>query len=316
MQGWDMAAADKAEKPRASRPASLAQVYTAGLQWKTEPMVMAFAQDAPSTTSLHRLPLVCHLEESPGGHHTLWTALWQAACLLRPEVSPVQWRPRVRRLARVANALIPEGETEVDVPRAHEAAQATMRTQLDERITEWVRRLLPSSRKPTAGHFRSEISVLESAELDLDAMEDCRKEGGVTLLAWRRRRDSVSKAKSLPNAANCPPKQGYWQWRVVAGLEGAEGSGDSGNRAKPEGRFQPRSVLLLPQEAEAVWGCGYGMRLDPAASWESASLGYCGHRQLRSLYGSCTAVEVVRVLMLRPKPRMMGLMAPDNHRLV
>lgn len=259
-------------------------------------------KDAVSNTALHRLPLTCPLEEPPGDHHTLWTALWQAACLMRPEVSPVQWRPRVRRLARVANALIHEGDTDVDAPGAHEAEQATLRTQLDERMAEWVRRLLPSSRMPTAGHFRSEISFLESADLDLDAMEDCRKEGGVTLLAWRRRRDSVSKAKSQPNAANCPPKQGYWQWRVVAGLEGAEGSGDSGNRAKPGGRFQPLSVLLLPQEAEAVWGCGYGMRLDPAASLESASPGCSGHRQLRSLYGSWTAVEVVRVLMLRPNP--------------
>ena len=265
-------------------------------------MVIAQTQDAQSTMALHRLPLTCPLEEPPGDHHTLWTALWQAACLLRPEVSPVQWRPRVRRLARVANALIHEGDTDVDAPEAHEAAQAAMRTQLDDRMTEWVRRLLPSSRMPTAGHVRSGDAVLESAELDLDAMEDCRKEGGVTLLAWRRRRDSVSKAKSQPNAANCPPKQGYWQWRVVAGLEGAEGSGDSGTRAKPEGRFQPRSVLLLPQEADAVWGCGYGMRLDPAASLESASPGSSGHRQLRSLYGSWTAVEVVRVLMLRPSP--------------
>lgn len=299
-----MAAADKAERPRASRPASLAQVYTAGLQWETEPMVVALApaQDARYTTALHRLPLACPLEEPPGDHHTLWTALWQAACLVRPEYSPVQWRPRVQRLAHVANALIHEGGTDVDAPGAHEAAQAAMRTQLDDRMTEWVRRLLPSSRMPKAGHFRSEISVLESAELDVDAMEDCRKEGGVTLLAWRRRRDSVSKAKSQPNAANCPPKQGYWQWRVVAGLEGAEGSGDSGNRAKPGGRFQPLSVLLLPQKAEAVWGCGYGMRLDPAASLEPPSSGSSGHRQLRSLYGSWTPVEVARVLMLRPNP--------------
>jgi hypothetical protein len=299
-----MAAADKVERRRARCPASLVQVYTAGLRWETEPMVVALApaQDARYTTALHRLPLACPLEEPPGDHHTLWTALWQAACLMRPEFSPVQWRPRVQRLARVANALIHEGDTDVDAPGAHETAQAAMRTQLDGRMTEWVRRLLPSSRMPTAGHVRSGGAVLESAELDLDAMEDCRKEGGITLLAWRRRRDSVSKAKSEPNAANCPPKQGYWQWRVVAGLEGAEGSGDSGNRAKPEGRFQPRSVLLLPQEAEAVWGCGYGMRLDPAASWESASPGSSGHWQLRSLYGSWTAVEVVRVLMLRPSP--------------
>jgi len=299
-----MAAADKAQRQRASRPASLVQAYTAGLRWETEPMVTSLPplQDDASNTALHRLPLVCPLEEPPGDHHTLWTALWQAACLMRLEVSPVQWRPRVRRLARLASALVHDEGTDIAAPGQYEEAQATIRTQLDGRVAEWVRRLLPSSRMPTAGHVRSEISILESAELDLDAMEDCRKEGGITLLAWRRRRDFVSKAKSEPNAANCPPKQGYWQWRVVAGLEGAEGSGDSGNRAKPEGRFQPRSVLLLPQEAEAVWGCGYGMRLDPAASLEPPSSGSSGHWQLRSLYGSWTAVEVVRVLMLRPSP--------------
>lgn len=265
-------------------------------------MALAPMQDARYTTALHRLPLTCPVEEPPGDHPTLWTALWQAACLLRPEVSPVQWRGRVQRLARVANALIHEGDTDVDAPGAHEASQATLRTQLEERMAEWVRRLLPSSRMPRVGHFRSEISFLESADLDLDAMEDCLKEGGVTLLAWLRRRDSASKTNSQPNAASYPPKQGHWQWRVVAGLEGAEGSGDSGNQAKPEGRFQPRSVLLMPQEAEAVWGCGYGMRLDPAASLESASPGSSGHWQLRSPYGSWTAVDVARVLMLRPSP--------------
>ncbi len=265
-------------------------------------MVMALAQVAASTTSLHRLPLACPLEEPPGDHHTLWTALWQAACLMRPEFSPVQWRPRVQRLARLANALIHEGDTDVDAPGAHEAAQAAMRTQLDDRMTEWVRRLLPSSRMPTAGHFRSEVSVLESAELDLDAMEACRKEGGITLLAWRRRRDSVSKQKSELRSATGLPEEEPWQWRVVAGLEGLEGAGDCGNRGRLEGRFQPRSVLLVPQETEAVWGCGYGMRLDPAASLEPPSSGSSGHRQLRSLYGSWTAVEVVRVLILRPNP--------------
>ncbi len=297
-----MAAADKAERRHASRPASLVQVYTAGLRWETEPMVIAQTQDARSTMALHRLPLTCPLEEPLGDHHTLWSTLWQAACLLRPEVSPAQWRPRVRRLARVASALIQAGETDALGLGAHESALATTRTQLDERMAEWVRRLLPSSRKPTVGHVCSGGSFLESAELGLDAMEDCRKEGGVTLLAWRRRRDSVFKPKSEPSEANGLPEQEPWQWRVVAGLEGLEGSGDRGNRGKPEGRFQPRSVLLLPLEAEAVWGCGYGMRLDPAASLESASPGSSGHRQLRSLYGSWTAVEVVRVLMLRPSP--------------
>lgn len=54
-----MAAADKAERLRTSRPASLAQVYTVGLRWETELMVMTLAQDAASKTSLRRLPLVC-----------------------------------------------------------------------------------------------------------------------------------------------------------------------------------------------------------------------------------------------------------------
>lgn len=111
---------------RASRPASFVHVYTAGLRWETEPMVKALAQDAAPTTPLHRLPLVCPLEESPGGHHTLWKALWQAACLLHPEFSPAQWRPRVRRLARVARALIQAEETDVPGPGAHESAQAVV----------------------------------------------------------------------------------------------------------------------------------------------------------------------------------------------
>lgn len=295
-----MAAADKAERRHASHPASLVQVYTAGLLWETEPMVMALAQNAASTTSLHRLPLACPLEEPPGDHHTLWTALWQAACLLRPGVSPVQWRPRVRRLARVANALIHERETDVDAPGQREVAQATVRRQLDDRMAEWVRRLLPSSRMSTAGPFHSEVSVLERAELDLDAMEACRQEGGVTLLAWRCRRDSVFKQKSELRTATGLPEEEPWQWRVAAGLEGLEDAGDGGNRAKPERRYQPRSVLLLPQETEAVWGCGYGMRLDPAAALDITSPASRDHWQLRSLYGSWTAVEVVRVLMLRP----------------
>ncbi|GAB2529709.1 hypothetical protein GCM10027032_14010 [Simplicispira piscis] len=299
-----MAAANKAERWHASRPASLVQVYTAGLRWETAPMVMAWPplQHAVSNTALHRLPLKCPLEEPLGDHHTLWSTLWQAACLLRPDVSPAQWRPRVRRLAQVASALIQAGEKNIAATGHSEGAQATMRRQLDDRMAEWVRRLLPSSRMQTAESVHREVSVLERTELDLNAMEDCRKEGGVTLLAWRRRRDSVFKPKVEPSGTNGRPEQEPWQWRVVAGLEGLEGSGDSGNRARPEGRFQPQSVLLLPQEVEAVWGCGYGMRLDPAASLDTPSPVPGNHRQLRSLYGSWTAVEEVRVLMLRPSP--------------
>lgn len=281
-----MAAADKAERLRASRTASLGQVYTAGLRWETEPMVMALTRDAASTVSLHRLPLVCPLEEPPGDHHTLWTALWQTACLLRPEVSPAQWRPRVRRLARIAGALIHVG-TMADAPEQQKATQDPRKV-LDVRMAEWFRRLLlPSPR--TTDSFRPAISVLESTELDLDAMELCRREGGVVLVAWQR----VHPAKR---------GDGGWQWRVVAGLEGLEGlraRAASGNVGKG---FQPRSVLLVAQEAEAVWGCGYGTRLDPLASLDTTSPETSSHWQLRSLYGSWTAVEVVRVLMLRPKP--------------
>lgn len=283
-----MAAADKAERLRAARPASLVQVYTAGLRWETEPMVVALAptQDARYTTALHRLPLTCPLEEPPGNHRTLWTALWQAACLLGPDVSPARWRPRVHRLARIAGALI-HVATKADAPTQREATQDP-RTALDVRMAEWVRRLLLPLPPPT--HlFRPGISVLESTELDLDAMELCRREGGVVLVAWQR----VHPAKRGDSG---------WQWRVVAGLEGLEGlrarvaSGNLG-----EG-FQPCSVLLVPQEAEAVWGCGYGMRLDPLASLDTTSPETSSHWQLRSLYGSWTAVEVVRMLMLTPSP--------------
>lgn len=49
-----------------------------------------------------------------------------------------------------------------------------------------------------------------------------------------------------------PPEQDHWHWRVVAGLEGLEGPGARGDSVKLEGRLQPRSVLLRPQEVEAV----------------------------------------------------------------
>jgi hypothetical protein len=282
-----MAAADKAERLRAGLPASLVQVYTAGLRWETEPMVTALAQVAASTTSLHRLPLACPLEEPPGDHHTLWTALWQAACLLLPDVSPARWRPRLRRLARIAGALL-HVDTRADAPEQHEATEDP-RTVLDARMAEWVRRLLLPLPRMTDSS-RPTISVLESAELDLDAMELCRREGGVVLVAWQR----VHPAKR---------GDGGWQWRVVAGLEGLENPTARGASANLGERIQPRSVLLLPQEAEAVWGCGYGMRLDPAASLDTTSPETSNHWQLRSLYGGWTAVEVVQVLMLRPSSR-------------
>ncbi len=281
-----MAAADKAERRRAGRPAALVQVYTAGLRWETELMVMAPTQDAATAAPLRRLPLVCPLEEQAGAHHTLWTALWQAACLLRPDVAPAQWLPRVRRLARIAGALV-NVDTRADASEQHEATQDPT-TALDVRMAEWVRRLLlPSPR--TTDSLRPAISVLESTELDLDAMERCRREGGVVLVAWQR----VHPAKRGDSS---------WQWRVVAGLEGLEGlraRAASGNVGK---RFQPRSVLLVAQEAEAVWGCGYGTRFDPLASLDTTPPETSNHWQLRSLYGSRTAVEVVRVLMLRPEP--------------
>lgn len=275
-----MAAADKGKRLRAGRPASLVQVYTAGLRWETEPMVRAWAptRGAAITAPLHRLPLECPVDEPPGDHRSLWTALWQAACLLRPEVSPAQWRTRVRRLARIAGALI-HVEARADALEQREATQDP-RTALNVRMAEWVRRLLlPSPR--TGGSSRPAISVQERAELDLDAMERCRREGGVLLVAWRR----VHPAKR---------GDGGWQWRVVAGLEGVEA-----RRAKRASGLQPRSVLLVPQEAEAVWGCGYGLRMDPVASSAVTSSGSGNRWQLRSLYGDWAAVEVLQVLMLR-----------------
>lgn len=283
-----MAAADKRKRQHASRHASLVQVYTAGLRWETEPMVMAWAltQGAATAAPLHRLPLECPVEEPPGDNRSLWTALWQAACLLRPEVSPAQWRPRVCRLARIAGALI-HVETNADAPEQHEATQEPM-IALDVRMAEWVRRLLLPLPPPTDS-FRPAISVQECAELDLDAMDQCRREGGVLLVAWRRARPATQ-------------GDGSWQWRVVAGLEGPEDLRAKGASANAGEGFRPRSVLLVPQEVEAVWGCGYGTRLDPVASLDTTSPETSSNWQLRSLYGSWTVVEVVRVLMLRPSP--------------
>lgn len=244
-------------------------------------------QDAVSNTALHRLPLVCPLEEPPGDHRSLWTALWQAACLLRPQVAPAQWRPRVRRLARIAGVLV-RVDTKAGAPTQHEPTQDP-RTALDVRMAELVRRLLLPAPQ-TEGSFRPTIAVLESTDLELDAMELCRRQGGVVLVAWQR----VHPAKR---------GDGGWQWRVVAGLEGLENPTARGASANLGERIQPRSVLLLPQEAEAVWGCGYGMRLDPAASLDTTSPETSNHWQLRSLYGGWTAVEVVQVLMLRPGSR-------------
>lgn len=249
-------------------------------------MVWALTQGAATAAPSHRLPLECPVEEPPGDHRSLWTVLWQAACLLRPEVSPARWRPRVRRLARIAGALI-HVEAKADAAEQHEAMQDP-RTGLDVRIAEWVRRLLLPAPQ-TGGSFRPTISVLESTELDLDAMERCRREGGVLLVAWQR----VHTAKRGGSG---------WQWRVVAGLEGLEDLTARGASANLGEGLQPRSVLLVPQDAEAVWGCGYGMRLDPAASLDTTSPETSSHWQLRSLYGGWTAVEVVRVLMLRPSP--------------
>ncbi len=249
-------------------------------------MAWAPTQDAAIAAPLHCLPLECPVEEPPGDHRSLWTALWQAACLLRPEVSPAQWRPRVRRLARIVGALI-HVETKADALEQHEATQEPM-IALDVRMAEWVRRLLLPLPSPTDS-FRLAISVQECAELDLDAMDQCRREGGVLLVAWRRVR---------------PATQGDdgWQWRVVAGLEGLEDPRARGASANFGEGFQPRSVLLVPQEVETVWGCGYGTRLDPAASLDTTSPETSNHWQLRSLNGGWTAVEVVRVLMLRPNP--------------
>lgn len=159
-------------------------------------------------------------------------------------------------------------------------------------MEEWSRRLLLPLPPPTDS-LRTAISVLESAELDLDAMDRCRREGGVLLVAWRRARPATQ-------------GDGGWQWRVVAGLEGPEDLRTKGAAANAGAGFQPRSVLLVPQEVEAVWGCGYGTRLGPVASLDTTSSETNSNWQLRSLYGSWAAVEVVRVLMLRPNPGSRG----------
>lgn len=155
-------------------------------------------------------------------------------------------------------------------------------------MAEWARRL-PLRFPPPTDSFRPGIFVQESAELDLDAIGRCRRERGVVLVACR----GVQPAKR---------GDGDWQWRVVAGLEGLEDPTARGASANLGKGFQPCSLLQVPQEAEAVWGCGYGMRLDPLASLDTTSPETSSHWQLRSLYGGWTAVDVVRVLMLRPKP--------------
>lgn len=262
------------------------QRYAGGLRWETEVGVdrvdFKYQTGTHSHRSWHPLPMDCPLHDVPAGQASLWTALWQVACLMRPEWSPDQWRPRLRRLARTAGGLTGHGDSQPGAASPGASAHSA----LNDRMAEWVRRLLPLSRMPTRGIQRPAVQVREvreTTELDLEAMEACRQGRGAMLVGWR-----VSTGTAL-------------QWRVVAGLEGTQ---------DPQGVFRPRSVLLLPQETEAVWSCGYGTRLDPVAGQDAQSseidtfttdftiTSTTPSWQLRSLDGRWAAVEGVRVLML------------------
>lgn len=71
-----MAAADKAERLRAGRPASLVQVYTAGLRWDTELMIKAWTHDAAPRIFLHRLPWLCGFPSRIYCNGMWWRAGW------------------------------------------------------------------------------------------------------------------------------------------------------------------------------------------------------------------------------------------------
>jgi hypothetical protein len=154
-------------------------------------------------------------------------------------------------------------------------------------MVEWVRRLLPLSRMPTRGIQRPAIQVRETAGLDLETVEACRSHGGVALVAWRRNSDATGLNKTHPsNVASTA--QGL-QWRLLAGLEGFQSQAPV---------FQPCSMLLLPQGTEAVWGCGYGLRMDPVVEQHARSPDKANPWVLRSLHGHLTTAEVVKALML------------------
>lgn len=274
--GWTVGRAEKRVQTKANDRASVVQVYTAGLRFETEVSVDTQEPHQAMTgeRAQHFLPLDCPLYDAPDGKGSLWTALWQVACLLRSEWSPSQWRPRLRRLARITGSL------------------TTGEHVLAERMAEWVRRLLPASQMTVRGVDRLAIKVHEASGLDLAALETCRRKGGAMLVAWRTVHRAVDHdVGDAANAAEAGPTVDDLQWRVVAGLEGTQGSGLV---------FQPRSVLLLPQGMEAAWGCGYGLRLDPVVTREAALPEHPNLWQLRTLYGGWSRVEVVKVLMLDP----------------
>lgn len=274
--GWTVGRVEKRVQTKANDRASVVQVYTAGLRFETEVSVDTQEPHQAMTgeRAQHFLPSDCPLYDVPNGQVSLWTALWQVACLLRSEWSPSQWRPRLRRLARIACSLT-NGEHV-----------------LDERMAEWVRRLLPASQMTVRGVDRLAIKVHEASGLDLAALETCRRKGGAMLVAWRRVHRAVDHDMGhIASAAEAGPTLDDLQWRVIAGLEGTQGSGLV---------FQPRSVLLLPQGTEAAWGCGYGLRLDPVVTREAALPEHPHLWQLRTLYGGWDRVEVVKVLMLDP----------------
>lgn len=270
---------------RGEASASVVQVYTTGLRFETEIGVDAPESNLGTSSDRvwHSLPMDCPLYDAPEGQRSLWTALWQVACLLRPEWSPNQWRPRLRRLARIAGALTVHGDPQlVAVP----SGQSDL-TALDERMAEWVRRLMPSSQMPARGIQRSAIEVREATGMDLAGMEVCQRHGGALLVAWRRVSHSTDHANGRRGSATFTAPNLHW--RMVAGLGGTQGS---------RGKLLPSSVLLLPQSLEAVWGCGYGMRLDPVVRQDANSPQTQNLWQLRGLDGRWTVVEMVRVLML------------------
>lgn len=282
--------------------ASVVQVYTAGLRFETEPMVCVRPAASPVGTrelqpSPHRLPLQCPLLKVDEQDSSAWTALWQASCLLRPEVSPVLWRQRIRRLARIikgfpasADGLEPfasgnstDGLKSVSSRKAAELKDPVLG------MSEWVQRLMPAGMLGTSDRFQG-VVVSDSAALDLKSLESCVRSGGVALLAWKR---SVATRSALSTQALIgmeTPR--HWHWRVVAGVEGLKAL----NR-----HFQSRSVLLLPQDTEAVWGCGFGGRLDPLVHEAPDQLGYADRWNWRCLDGGKTIVEIIQVLQIQPQ---------------
>jgi len=276
---------------------SVVQVYTAGLRFETEPMVCSHrsvtsAGSQAPLPAAHRLPLQCPLLKPSSEHRSAWTALWQAACLLRPEISPTLWRQRIRRLERithgrsaVANHLdLDTGLGEV-VERVENLAVAVW-------MSKWLQHLMPPRMLGLTDRFRG-VSVSQDAVLDLKSVETCVRSGGVALLARHPQMASLSDPSMSNPEDTTPPIQ--WVWRVVAGLEGTKAR---------EHSFQSRSVLLLPQDAEGVWGCGYGGRLDALATDSSDSKVSDNLWTWRSVDGGKGTVHVGCVLRVQPIGRV------------